>query len=454
MNEPIRPERRLSLVDCTSITVGIVIGSGIYETMGLVAAQTSNAEELAALWVAGGLFALLGSLCYAELATRLPEEGGDYLYLTQAYGRRVGFLFAWTQLWIIRPGSIGALACVFADFATQLHSLGPHSFMVYSCGSIVALSLLNMAGVRQSTRVQNGLTACKILGLATLIVAGLFGRGAEPTAWTPSEPSLSLAMIFVLFAFSGWNEMGCVAAEVRDPRRNLLRALLLAAGIVTFIYLGLNAACWKLLGLNGMASAQVAPAEAAVRAFGPWGARALSVLICVSALNSTNGMIFTGARIYYAMGKRQRLFAPLAVWSRRFRTPLVSLVVQSLVTLGLLVGFGGLGAGSEPREAFKRLVIFMTPPFYVFLFLSAVAVIVLRLRATTSDDDVYRLPLFPLPPLVIAAASVFMAYQGTNYVAFNFSQQGAQLVWPTVWVGATLASGLLFAFVDKRDDRS
>jgi amino acid transporter len=296
------------------------------------------------------------------------------------------------------------------------------------------------------------LTACKILGLTTLIVAGLAGQGTEPIEWTPNKPDLSLAMIFVLFAFSGWNEMGCVAAEVRDPRRNLLRALMIAAGIVSFVYLGLNAACWKLLGLEGMASAPVAPAEAAKRAFGPWGARALGVLICVSALNSTNGMVFTGARIYYAMGKRQRLFAPLAVWSRRFGTPLVSLAVQTAVTLALLVGFGGLGDGGEPREAFTRLVIFMTPPFYVFLFLSALAVIVLRRRSTTTDEAVYRLPLFPLPPLIIAAASVFMTYQGANYLAFNFSQQGAMLVWPTVWVGATFATGVLFAFVDKRSD--
>jgi amino acid transporter len=176
------------------------------------------------------------------------------------------------------------------------------------------------------------------------------------------------------------------------------------------------------------------------------------VLICISALNSTNGMIFTGARIYYAMGKRQRLFAPLAVWSARFHTPLVSLVAQMVVTLGLLVGFGGLAGGNEPSEAFKRLVIFMTPPFYVFLFLSAVAVIVLRMRSKSADDGAYRLPLFPLPPLIIAAASVFMTYQGANYLAFNFSQQGAMLVWPTVWVGVTLATGVLLAFVDKRRD--
>ena len=118
-----RPERKLSLWDCTSILVGIIIGSGIYESAGLVAAQVTTVPQLAGVWIAGALFALLGALCYAELATRFPEQGGDYVYLSQAFGKPVGFLFAWTQLWVIRPGSIGALACVFATYAAELSTL-------------------------------------------------------------------------------------------------------------------------------------------------------------------------------------------------------------------------------------------------------------------------------------------------------------------------------------------
>jgi basic amino acid/polyamine antiporter, APA family len=441
----------LSLVDCTSITVGIIIGSGIYESMGLVASQASNVGELAGLWIAGGVFALLGSLCYAELATRFPEEGGDYVYLTNAYGRPIGFLFAWTQLWIIRPGSIGALACVFADFATQLYSLGPQSFLIYACGSIVVLSLANMLGVRQSTWLQNLLTAAKVLGLATLIVAGLFGPAAEASTAVPMERSLSFAMIFVLFAYSGWNEMGCVAAEVRDPRRNILRSLLAGAAIVTLIYLGLNAACWKLLGLAGMAASKDAANETATLALGSWGAIGLSVLICISALGSTNGMIFTGARIYYAMGRRHRLFAPLAVWNERFGTPLISLALQAVVTLTLVVGFGGMAEGTDPKTAFKRLVIFMTPPFYLFLTLSALAVMVFRRRNSSADAATYRMPLFPLAPLAVAAASLFLTYRGAEYVAKQWSEQGANLMTPIAWVAGTLVTGVLFALLDRRE---
>ena len=458
MNAAGTPERRLSTFDCASIVVGIVVGSGIYQSLGTVAAQTASVAELAALWIAGGLFALLGSLCYAELAGRYPEDGGDFIYLNRAYGPGVGFLFAWTQLWIIRPGSIGALACVFGNYAARLYSFGPESFAVYALGSVAVLTLLNMLGVRQSTRTQNLLTVAKVLGLGVLVVAGLFGPSAPAevvVAARGREGDVALAMIFVLFAYSGWNEMGCVAAEVRNPQRNILRALLIGAAVVTVVYLGVNAACLKLLGLAGMSQGQAVAATAAVRALGPWGERGLSLLICISALGSTNGMIFTGARIYYAMGKRRPLFAPLAVWHPRFGTPIVSLAVQAAVTLGLLIGFGGLKADDAAGGAFERLVIFMTPPFYIFLMLSAGALAVFRRRdarlgeGERAREDHYRLPLFPLPPLVVALAGAFLTYQSIAYVARRFSEEGPALRGPTIWVVATFATGLAIAVWDK-----
>jgi amino acid transporter len=451
VNESVRPERRLSLVDCTSILVGIIIGSGIYESAGLVAGQLTSAGQLAAVWIAGAVFALLGSLCYAELATRFPEEGGDYVYLSQAFGPRLGFLFAWTQLWVIRPGSIGALACVFASYATQLVALGEHSFLLYACGSIVVLTLVNMAGVRQGTITQNVLTAAKILGLAALILAGLLGDASarvETDAVATSGGSWSLAMIFVLFAYSGWNEMGCVAAEVRDPARNILRALLAGTTIVALAYLGINGACWNILGLGGMAASQAVAADTARHVAGDWGARGLSLLICVSALGSTNGMIFTGARIYYAMGRRHPWFRPLAEWSPRFGTPLVSLALQAIVTVGLVVGFSRSSVGDGAREAFGRLVIFMTPPFYLFLMCSCAAVVLLRIR-NRGASDVFRMPLFPLAPIVIALAAAFMTYSGVDYIWFNYTQHGARLLWPAAWVVGTLVSGIAIAVMAK-----
>jgi APA family basic amino acid/polyamine antiporter len=452
VNESRAAQRRLSLVDCASILVGIIIGSGIYESAGLVAAQISSPAQLAGVWIAGAVFALLGALCYAELATRFPEDGGDYVYLTQALGKPIGFLFAWTQLWVIRPGSIGALACVFATYATQLRPLGEHSFLLYAGGSIAVLSLVNMLGVRQGAITQNILSAAKIVGLAALILGGLFGdTGAAIDEAPATGGSWSLAMIFVLFAYSGWNEMGCVAAEVRDPERNILRSLLLGTTIVALAYLGINAACYKVLGLAGMAASPAVAAETAFHVAGRFGSRGLSTLICISALGSTNGMIFTGARIYYAMGRRHRLFALLAQWSPRFGTPLVSLALQAVVTLALVVGFGWSSGDDLPRQAFSRLVMFMTPPFYIFLAASAAAVVVLRWKRSGNDAG-FRVPLFPLPPLVIAVAALFMTYSGIDYIRFNYLQQGTRLLWPAAWVVGTFVTGVALALVDRNEE--
>ena len=453
------PERRLSLVDCTSIIVGIIIGSGIYRSMPDVAGSLTAEWQLPAIWILGGLFALVGSLCYAELATRMPVEGGDYAYLGAAFGRPVGFLFAWTQLWVIRPGSIGALACVFAAYAAELKPLGSASFLIYGCGSVVLLTVINALGVKLGTTTQNILTGAKVIGLAAVIVAGIMTRPhvAESTtaavsrSWGGAFDALSFAMIFVLFAYSGWNEMGCVAAEVREPRKNILRALLLGAAVVAVIYVGLNWACARVLGLAAMATSKAVATDAVKPLLGDWGGRAIALLICVSALGSTNGMIFTGARIYYAMGSRHRGLGLLARWHAGLGTPVVSLVAQMLITLALLIAFGMTADVGSAGDAFERLVIFMTPPFYLFLILSALAVIVLRRRekpeASSASDGVFRMPLFPWPAIIVAAASAFMIYKGVMYIMFKYD---ASTLWAAVWVAATLVSGVVYIATVER----
>ncbi|MCE9603573.1 MAG: amino acid permease [Planctomycetia bacterium] len=476
------PQRRLSLVDCTSIIVGIIIGSGIYESTPLVAGSLTADWQLPAIWILGGLFALVGSLCYAELATRSPVEGGDYAYLSEAFGRPVGFLFAWTQLWVIRPGSIGAMACVFASYAGMLFApdalpgsvtppQGTTSFLLYSCGSVFVLTSINALGVRLGATTQNILTAAKVLGLAAVILAGSLSpafapatdiaaqqatapelAGSQTPSWSATLNSWSFAMIFVLFAYSGWNEMGCVAAEVREPRKNILRALLLGAAVVTVIYVGINMACAHVLGLAGMAQSDAVAAKTVAPLLGAWGGRAISLLICISALGSINGMIFTGARIYYAMGSRHRGLGCLAHWHARFGTPVSSLAVQMLITLALVAACGATAEEGSGRAAFQRLVMFMTPPFYLFLMLSSVAVIVLRRRAEREGSAAadpaaaFRMPLFPWPAIGLAAASAFMLYKGAMYVA---GQYGDATRWGAWWVGATLASGLAYVAVER-----
>jgi basic amino acid/polyamine antiporter, APA family len=431
------PQRRLTLFDTTSIIVGIIIGSGIYKTAPLIAGCVPNPTALVAVWLAGGLFALVGSLCYAELATAFPQEGGDYAFLTRAYGRPAGFLFAWCELWVIRPGSIGGMAIVFADYARELVDLGPHSPVLYAGGAVGLLSLVNIVGVTTGKWTQNVLTVAKIAGLLVVVAIGVSHvapspiptaaarttTAEEPPANRATEPApvghvqpfkadWAFAMILILYAYGGWNDMAYVGAEVRDPEMNILRALLLGTAIVTLIYLLMNIAFLHALGLEGTRQAKVVAADVTKLAW-PWGAKAVSALVAISALGAINGMIFTGGRIYYAMGAEHRLFGVLGIWSRRLGTPAWSLAVQGAITLAVVLYFG-LSAQGLSTDAFEKMVNFALPLFWAFLLLVGISLIWLRFREPRTSRP-FRVPLYPLTPLVFCAACGWMEWASVKH---------------------------------------
>ena len=259
------PRRELTLFDSTCIILGIIIGPGIYVISPLVAQDVPNAWWLLAVWLLGGFLSLIGALCYAELGTAYPREGGDYVYLTRALGRPVGFIFAWCQLWIVRPGSIGAdglrlrRLCQPHLAAGGGRQRGLRAGGSMPPGSIVVLTLVNVLGVREGKWTQNMLTVAKVLGLAADRGRGASSaraRGAAMPATPATSSGLSLAdfglaMIFVLFTYGGWNEMAYVGAEVKEPRKNILRALLIGTVAVTAIYVLVNLAFLHALGFEG-----------------------------------------------------------------------------------------------------------------------------------------------------------------------------------------------------------
>ncbi len=456
------PKRQLTLFDSTCIIVGIIIGSSIFASTPLIAqwmaapltlelfghswtfTALAGPSGLMLLWVLGAGITLIGALCYAELATMYPENGGDYVYLTHAFGRPVGFLFAWAQLWIIRPGSIGALAYVFAQYANELWHLGDswQVLMGYTIAAIIALTGINLLGVRQGKWTQNLLTMVKVGGLLAIFITGMTSRHASPgpVAATGSA-NFRLALIFVLFAYAGWYEMACVGAEVREPKRNILRALVLGTMAVAVIYLLVNFSFIHALGYAGFAESKAVAVDVMKLRFGDWAGKLISLLICFSALGAINGLTFTGARINYAVGRQHRMFALLGQWSAKHDTPVWSLVLQCAVTLALVVGFGW----ARGRNGFETLVIFTTPVFWLFFFLVGVALIVLRFR----QPDVaraYRVPLFPLPPLLFCATSIFMIHSSITYALSNKSNEA-------FWSMGILAVGVVIcvfgAFLPK-----
>lgn len=432
------PRRELTLFDSTCIIVGIIIGSGIYRTSPVVAGLAPNVTWLIGLWLLGGLLSLIGAVCYAELATTYPKEGGDYVYLTRAFGRSVGFLFAWCQLWIVRPGSIGAMAFLFAEYANQIwpRADGPtaaYVLVAYAAGSIIALTAVNILGVREGKWTQNTLTAAKVLGLAAIVAVGFTHPTtpmASPTPATVSDMSLSgfgMAMVFVLFAYGGWNEMAFVSAEVKNPTKNILRALLIGTLAVTAIYVLANLAFLCALGLEGARHATVAT-DMLRLGIGQLAGEAISVLICISALGAINGQIFTGSRIYYAMGTDHRLYAWLGRWDARRGTPVCSLLIQGAITLALSVWFG------LSRDGFESMVKFTTPGFWFFLAMVAVSVFVLRWR----DSEIkrpYRVPGYPLTPILFFLSCSFMVYSNLTYAVEHRS-------WEAIWSIAILLLGV------------
>ena len=354
-----------------------------------------------------------GALCYAELANAYPKEGGDYVYLTRALGAKLGFLFAWAQFWIVRPGSIGMFAYVFARYANQLWPLGdgPWPLIIYAAGSIAVLSGINLLGVREGKWTQNLLTVVKFLGLIAIVVVGFcFGSSTTRTPGAPPSGSLNFgfAMIFIFYAYSGWNEMAYVGSEVRDPRKNILRALLLGTVAVTALYLLLTLAFVYALGFDGLRQSKAVAADVMQLGMSEWGGRLISLLICTSALGGVNGMIFTGSRIYYAMGTEHRLYAWLGRWSPRHDAPVRSLLIQGAVTIGLVVAFG------LREEGFEESVIFTAPAFWIFLFLVGASLFVLRYRYPELARP-YRVPLYPVIPLVFCLSSAYMSYSSTTY---------------------------------------
>ena len=431
------PHRQLTLLDTTSIIVGIVIGSTIFQSSPTIARSLPHTSWLIAAWIAGGLISLCGALCYAELGTAYPQNGGDYVYLTRAYGRPFGFMFAWAQLWVVRPGSIGAMAFVFASYANQLYSLGegPKAKLIYAISAVTILALINLLGVRQGKWTQNLLTLTKITGLSAIVVVGMFFPSPGAISEAPAiDPDVSLALILILFAYSGWAEMPCVAAEVRNPERNIVRALALGTVVVAVIYLAVNLAFFHSLGFGGFADSKAVAADVMRAGMGDLGGRAISLLICISALGSINGLTFTGARVTYAMGREHRFYAWLGRWSARHDTPVWSLVLQTVVSLALVIGFGQTDGG------FERLVVFTTPVSWSFFLLVGAGLIVLRYRDRITARP-YRVLWYPLTPIVFCAASSFMLYYGINYASMMWNNS-------IYWSAGILVLGIILSVVD------
>ncbi len=417
------PRRVLSTFDGIVLVVGLVVGAGIFRSPPVVAGNVADGWTFLAVWIVGGLIALVGALCYAELASAYPHAGGEYHVLRHTFGHSTGFMLGWARMTVMQTGSIALLAFVFADYAAGLFPGGagrsPMTGALIAASVVVALTLVNMAGLKPGKRAQYVLTAAEVGGLCAVIVAGFVvaSGGAPPVTPAPEQsaaPSsnVALALVFVLLTYGGWSEAAYLSAELRDRRRGVLRTLAWAVAVVTVLYLLANAAYIAAFGLSGVAGSTAVAVDVMRAAGGAWGATLVGLIVMAAALSSANASMITGARGSFAVGAAVAALGALGIWRSTAPddsgAPRRALIVQAVISL-ILVAFG-----AATRAGFETMVAYTAPVFWLTLLLMGVALFVLRRREPERDRP-FRVPLYPLTPLVFCIASAGMLYSSVAY---------------------------------------
>ncbi len=372
-----------------------------------------SASAMLALWLIGAALSLVGALVYAELASSWPGAGGDYTFLVRAYGRSVGFLYAWARGTVICTGSIALLAYILGDYLTRLHDLGTHSPAIYAAIAVVALTSMNLAGLKASSKLQNTLATLEIGAVLAVALVGLLVApsadvtgAADPSA--PAAGALGLAMVFVLLTFGGWNEAAYVSAEVRGGPRAILRTLLASIAVITLLYLLFVAGALHALGFEGLRRSEAVGIDVIESAFGTYGAQLIGIAVAIASLTSMNATLIVGARSNYALARDWRALAFMASWRGERGVPVAGLLLQGAIALALVL-FGAL-----EKDGFATMVEFTAPVFWLFFMLSGIALFVLRRR----EPDVYRpyrVPLFPVLPVVFVLTCAGLLYSSIAY---------------------------------------
>jgi amino acid transporter len=405
------PQASLSVFDAVTIMVGLVVGIGIFRTPSLVAANVDSELAFVAVWVAGGLVTLIGALCYAELSAAHPHAGGEYHFLSRAYGKPLALLFGWARASVIQTGAIAGVAFVLGDYAARILPLGAYGPALYAALAIILFTGINVVGTLQGKTLQVAVTLVEIAAIAAIIGFGLLaspGPALEAAAPAPQSAALGMAMIFVLLTYGGWNEAAYLTGELKDARRNIARVLVLGTAILTTLYVLANVALLSVLGLDGLRASQAVAADMMALVAGPSGTFIVSLAILVAAVSTLNATIFTGGRVYFAMARDLTLLPRVGEWDERGRNPANGLIAQGAVALALVV------MGAATRDGFQAMVDYTAPVFWGFLLLTGLAVFVLRLR---EPDRVlpYKVPLYPLTPILFCLTCAYMLHASLAY---------------------------------------
>jgi len=408
-NQNTQVERKIGFVTATAIVVANMIGAGIFTTSGIMAANLPDSGWVIFCWLLGGFIALAGALCYAELATRMPDEGGEYVYLKKLFHPVLGFLTGWISFVVgfsvpIAASAYGFVSYLFAGLGDTASGLNPiHLILTKKAIAILIILVftgVHYVGIRLGSGVQNVLTGLKIvlvLGFAStgFILAGSQGSHIVfPTSQSVEGMAFGSSMMLVMFAYSGWNASAYIAGELRNPRKTLPRSLLIGTVIVILLYLAVNLFIFHVVPYDDLKGTITVAERAAVHAYGPWMGAGLSILIGTALLSSLSAFIMIGPRVYYAMAVDSLFFPFASKVHRKYRVPGRSIIIQgSLAIFMLLIG------------SYEQLLVYLGFSLSIFPWIAITGIFIARKRGVGNGKAV-RVWGYPFVPLFYLAASL------------------------------------------------
>lgn len=434
--------RRIGLYAATAITVGNIIGSGIFRSPHSVAQELPTMWLVIAAWVVGGALSMAGSLVLTELAVTHPRTGGLYVFIREGFGDAWAFTFGWANLWVIKPTVIASIVSVFALYFCQVTGLPKGAEFAVGAGAIVLLTFVNWLGVKEGTRTQSVFTTAKLLGILALCVLAFTLPSVHPpglvdlqTSGDPGKPlmlAFALAMIGILFAYDGWTDSTYVAGEVKQPQRTMPIAILGGTALVIVVYVLANLAYYKVLSPDEVASYEAVGSETVQRLLGDWGARALAVLVAVSTFGTTNGAILTGPRVTQAMAADGLLWKPLARLDPRRATPALALWVQAGLSCLWLYFANG----------FEDVSGWFVTTSWLFYGVTTATIFMQRGRMTRGEiaRPSYLTPLYPLTPILFLLVTGVIIWSDFSASAAFAGLQQLGITVPRAMAGVLIAA--------------
>jgi amino acid transporter len=442
--------RRLGLWSAIAVVVGITIGSGIFRTPASVTNRLPGPLPVFGVWIAGGIVAMCGALTLAEVAAAFPDTGGIFVFIRKSWGRLPAFLFGWAELAIIRAAAVGAIATTFAEYLLRVLGFDPgvapyDSWVHYVAAVAIALiAALNYVGVRWGSLIQNVTTVAKYFGLLFIVIAAIvIGIPKTGGHFTPLMPPGSfsiapfgLALVSVLWAYDGWADLAFISGEVKDPERNLPRALIFGTLAVIAIYLLANIAYMGVMPVGEIRHSKLVAADVALRLIGPAGVTFIALTVMLSTLGTLNGSILTNPRVFFAMAADGLLFRKIADVHPRFKTPYVAIALTAV--LGII--FVLLRTFEQLADSFVTAIL----PFYA---LGVASIFVFRRRSAAEYSPPFKAPFYPIAPILFVLATLYLL---VNALIDPSSR------WPTLAIFGVILAGIpvYYATVGRSAARS